>query len=58
MYSEGNEQQNKKTTYRLGTNICKWSDQLRVNVQNKQTAHTTQYQKNKQTDPKMGRRPE
>ena len=29
----------------------------RINLQNLQTAHAAQYQKNKQPNPKMGRRP-
>ena len=29
----------------------------KVNLQNIQAAHATQYQKNKQPNPKMGRRP-
>ena len=30
----------------MGENICKWSDQQAVNLQNIQTAHAAQYQKN------------
>ena len=36
----------------MGENICKW-----INGQNIQTAHAAQYQKNKQPNQKMGRRP-
>ena len=43
MYSKGNQKQ--KTTCRLGENICKRCDQLKLNFQNIQTAHTTQQQK-------------
>ena len=42
----------------MGENICKWCDLQGVNIQNIQTGHTTQYQKNKQPNQKMGRRPE
>ena len=40
--SKGNHKQNKKTTYGLRENICKWCDQKGFNFQNIQTAHTTQ----------------
>ena len=46
MHSIGNHQQNEKTTYRIGENICKWCDWQGVNIQNIQSAPTTQYQKN------------
>ena len=29
----------------MGENICKWSNQQRINLQNIQAAHATQYQK-------------
>ena len=29
----------------MGENICKWSDQQGINIQNTQTAHAAQYQK-------------
>ena len=48
--------QNEKTTYRMGENICKRCNQQGINFQNIQTAHTAQYQKNKQPNQKMGRR--
>ena len=47
LHSKGNHQQNEKTIYGIRENICKWWDQLGVNIQNLQTAHTTQYWKNK-----------
>ena len=40
----------------MGENICKWSNWQRINLQHIQTAHGAQYQKNKQPNPKMGRR--
>ena len=42
----------------MGENICKWSDQQEINLQNIQTAHAAEYQENKEADQKMGRRPE
>ena len=36
----------------MGENICKWCDQQGLNFPNIQTAHTAQYQKHKQPDPK------
>ena len=56
LHSKGNHKQNKKTTYRMGENICKQSDQQGINLQSIQTAHAAQYQKNKQPNQKMGRR--
>ena len=38
LHSKGNRQQNKKTTYGLGENICKWCNQQGLNFQNIQTA--------------------
>ena len=46
MYSKGSHQQNEKTTYGIRENICEQCNQQRVNIQNIQTAHTTQCQKN------------
>ena len=57
MHSKGNHKQNKKTTHRMGENICKWCDWQGINLQNLQTAHIAQYQKNKQPNQKMGQRP-
>ena len=57
LHSKGNHKQDEKTTLRMGENICKWSNGQRNNLQNIQTAHGAQYQKNKQPNPKIGRRP-
>ena len=46
-----------KTTLRMGENICKQSNCQRISLQNIQAAHAAQYQKNKQPNPKMSRRP-
>ena len=45
MHSKGNHKQNKKTTHRIEENICKWCDRQGINLQNLQTAHAAQYQK-------------
>ena len=52
LHSEGNHQQNKKATYGMGEDICKRCNQQGIIIQNIQTAHTTQYQKNKQPNQK------
>ena len=44
MHSKGNHKQNEKTTYRMGENICKRSNQQELNSPNIPTAHTTQQQ--------------
>ena len=49
MHSKGNCKQDKKTTLRMGENICKWSNWQRINLQNIQAAHTAEYQKNNPT---------
>ena len=49
---KGNYKQ--KTTYRMWENICKQCDWQGIDLQNIQTAHTTQYQKNKQPIQKNG----
>ena len=57
MHSKGNYKQGEKTTLRMGENNIKWSNWQRINFQNIQAAHTTQYQKNKQPNWKVGKRP-
>ena len=47
----------KNTTYRMGENIHKQQDQQALNFQNIQAAHTTQHQKNKQPNQKVGNSP-
>ena len=46
-----------KSQHRLGKNIYKWCDLQGVNVQNMQTTHTIQCQKNRQANKKMHRSP-
>ena len=57
LHSKGNHKQNRKTAYGIGENICKRFNQQGLNFQNIQTAHTTQQQKHKQPNRKMGRTP-
>ena len=52
MHSKGNYKQDEKTTLRMGENICKRINGQRINLQNIQTAHAAQYQKNKQPNQK------
>ena len=47
MHSKGNYKQGEKTTLRMGENNSKWNNWQRINFQNIQAAHTTQYQRNK-----------
>ena len=47
MLSKGNHKQSKKTTLRMGENVCKQSNRQRINFQNIQIAHEAQYQKKK-----------
>ena len=57
LHSKGKHKPDEKTTLRMGENICKWSNWQTINLQNLQAAHAAQYQKNKQPNPIMGRRP-
>ena len=57
MHSKGNCKQGEKTTLRMGENNSKWNNWQRINFQNIQAAHTTQCQKNKQPNQKVGKRP-
>ena len=57
LHSKGKDKQDEKTTLRTGENICKWSNWQRINLQNLQGAHAAQYQKNKQPNQNIGRRP-
>ena len=51
------DKQDEKTILRIGENNCKWNNGQRINFQNIQAAHTTQCQKNKQPNQKVGKRP-
>jgi len=57
LHSKGNYKQGEKTTLRMGENNSKWNNWQRINFQNIWVARTTQYQKNKQPNQKMGKRP-
>ena len=58
LHSKGNHKKlklklkNKKATYGMGENICKWCNWQGLNLQNIQTTHTTQQQKNQTTQSK------
>ena len=45
----------KKQNFRMGENNSKWNNWQRINFQNIQAAHTTQYQKKKQPNQKVGK---
>ena len=57
MHNEGNYKQGEKTAFRMGENNSKRSNWQRINLKNIQVAHAAQYQKNKQTNKKEGKRP-
>ena len=42
---------------RMGKNNSKWNNRQRINFQKMQAAHAKQYQKNKQPNQKVGKRP-
>ena len=51
LHREGKNQENEKSTYRMGQNICKWCKQQGIKIlKNIQIAHTTQYWKNRQSN--------
>ena len=61
LHSQGNHKQHKKTTHRMGENLCKWINWQGINLQNLQIHSAAPYQKtnkqtNKQPHQKMGRR--
>ena len=56
MHRKGNYKQGEKTAFRMGENNSKWNNRQRINFQNIQAADTTQCQKNKQPDQKVGKR--
>ena len=43
LYNKGNHKQNEKITHRMGGNICKWSHQQGITLQNILTANVAQY---------------
>jgi len=59
LHSKGNHKQNKKTTYGMGENICKQSDQkgLTSKIYKQLIQLNNNNNKNKQPNWKMGRRP-
>ena len=57
MHSKVNYKQGEKTTLRMGKSNSKGNNRQGINFQNIQAAHKTQYQKNKQPNQKVGKRP-
>ena len=57
LHSKGNYKQGKDTAFGMGENNSKWSNWQRINLQNIKAAHVTLYQKNKQPNQKVGKRP-
>ena len=45
------------TTLGMGENNSKWNNWWKISLQNIRAAHTTEYQKNKQLNQKVGKRP-
>ena len=45
LHSKGNHKRNKKTTHRMGGNICKWGTWQGVNPQNIWITHGAQLKK-------------
>ena len=56
-FHTANYKQGETTILRMGENNSKWNNWQRINLQNIQATHSTQYQKNKQPHPKVGRSP-
>ena len=57
MHSKGNYKQGEKTTLRMGEINNKWNNSQKINFQNVQAAHTTQYHKDKQPNQKVEKWP-
>ena len=53
----GQWHESRKDNPQNGRKKCKWCDRQGIDLQNLQTAHVAQYQKNKQPNQKMGRKP-
>ena len=56
MHNKENYKQGEKTTLRIGENNSKGNNWQRIDFQNIQVVHTTQYQENKQPNQKVGKR--
>ena len=57
MHSKGNYKQGENSTLRMGENNSKSNNRQRINFYNIQATHINQYQKNKQPNQKVGKRP-
>ena len=56
MHNEGNYKQGKKAAFRIGENNSTGSNWQRIKLKNIQVTPAAQFQKNKQTNQKMGQR--
>ena len=56
MHKHGNYKQGEKAAFRMGENNSKQTNWQRINLQNIQAAHVAQYQRNEQSNQKMGQR--
>ena len=56
LHNKGNYKQGEKTAFTRGEANSKWSNWQRINLQNIQTAHAAQYQKNKKPIQKVAKR--
>ena len=56
MHSKENHKQDKKTTLRMGENICKQSNWQEINLLNTQTTQAAQYKTNEEPNQKMAER--
>ena len=56
MHNERNYKQGEKIALRMGENNSTQSNWQRINLQNIQAVHAAQYQKNRQSNQKMGQR--
>ena len=54
MHSKGDHKYDKKTTHRMGENICKWCHWQGIKFQNIKTAHAAQNQKKNQPNQNNG----
>ena len=53
MHNKGNDKQGEKAAFRMGENNSKRNNWQRINLQNIQAAHATQYQENEQSNQKV-----
>ena len=56
LHNERNYKQGEKAAFRIGENNSKWNNWQRINLQNIQTAHAAQCQKNKKPIQKVSKK--